>query len=194
MSSPHSPQPQVKSNPNSTNQTNASSTQQTLSWEVILKSPRIEKQHIDFALSHINDAPKMPVEFVYNQLITDIKFFPPTSITVSGVGGVIGSVLALKYAREGVKYFITTQEVLDADEKSPLYLSKYTLERLSEIYHGAEVIVLKLNEFEKIKLLLQYGGIYISGLPYELVIQISQLAGFGRLWHFSPIQRKFYVF
>jgi len=165
-----------------------------MSWETLLKTPKIERQHIDFALSHINDAPKMPVEFVYNQLITDIKFFPPTSITVSGVGGVIGSVLALKYAREGVKYFITTQEVLDADEKSPLYLSKYTLERLSEIYHGAEVIVLKLNEFEKIKLLLQYGGIYISGLPYELVIQISQLAGFGRLWHFSPIQRKFYVF
>jgi len=183
--------PQVKSNPNSTNQTNAS---QALSWEVILKSPRIEKQHIDFALSNINDAPKMPVEFVYNRLITDIKFFPPTSIAVSGVGGVIGSVLALKYAREGVKYFITTQEVLDADEKSPLYLSKYTLERLSEIYHGAEVIVLKLNEFEKIKLLLQQGGIYISGLPYEVAVQIAQLAGFGRLWHFSNISRKFYVF
>jgi hypothetical protein len=187
--------PQVNTNPKS-DQTNTNSTQTTqqITWETILKSPRIERQYVDFALSHINDAPKMPVEFVYNQLITEIKIFPPTSVAVSGVGGVIGAVLALKYAREGVKYFITTQEVLDADEKSPLHLSKYTLERLSEIYHGAEVIVVKLNEFEKIKLLLQYGGIYISGLPYELTIQISQLAGFGRLWHFSPVQRKFYVF
>jgi hypothetical protein len=83
--------------------------------------------------------------------------------------------------------------VLDADEKSQLYLSRYALERLSKIYQS-EVITLKLGEFETIKLLLQQGGIYISGLPYELVIQISQLAGFGKLWHYSPIHKKFFVF
>jgi len=179
----------VKSNPNSTNQTNAS---QALSWEVILKSPKIEKQHIEYALNHIDTAPVIPYEFVYNKIITDVKIFPPTSVAISGVGGVIGAILVLRHTTT-VKYFVTTQEVLDADEKSPLYLSKYTLERLSKII-DAEVVVLKLNEFEKIKLLLQQGGIYISGLPYEITIQIAQLAGFGRLWHYSPINKKFYVF
>ncbi|ALG96983.1 hypothetical protein [Sulfolobus monocaudavirus SMV3] len=182
-------QPQVKSNPNSTNQT----TSQTLSWEVILKSPRIEKQHVDFALSHINDAPQMPVEFVYNQLVTDIKISPPASIAISGAGGIIGAILVLRHTIS-LKYFITTKEVLSADEKSPLFLAKYALELLSKKYNDTEVITIELNEFEKIKLLLKQGGVYISGLPYELVVQLSQLAGFGRLWHYSSIQRKFYVF
>ncbi len=56
------------------------------------------------------------------------------------------------------------------------------------------MITIDLGEFEKIKMLLSYGGIYVSGLPYELVVEIAQLAGFGRLWHFSNISRKFYVF
>jgi len=190
MSTPH---PQVKSS--SSNQTNNStSTQTQLSWEEILRSPRIDKQHIDFALAHLDTAPVIPYEFVYSQLdiASDVKVFPPATIAVSGVGGVIGSVLALRHTR-AVKYFVTTQEVLNSNEKSPLYLSKYALERLSEII-DAEVITLKLNEFEKIKLLLKEGGIYISGLPYELTVQIAQLAGFGRLWHFSPIQQKFFIF
>jgi len=181
--------PQVKTKSPSSNQPNTNS---TLTWETILKSPRIEKQHIDFAIAHLNDTPQMPVEFVYNQLVTDIKIFPPASVAVSGAGGVIGAILALRHSIS-LKYFVTTQEVLDADEKSPLFLAKYALERLSKTL-DAEVVILKLNEFEKIKLLLQQGGIYISGLPYEVTIQIAQLAGFGRLWHFSPIQRKFYVF
>ena len=192
MSSPHSPQPQVKSNPNSTNQTNASSTQQTLSWEVILKSPRIEKQHIDFAIAHIDDAPKMPIEFIYSQVATDVKISYPHSVAISGVGGVIGAILSIKYTND-ISYFVTTEEVINATENSPLFLARYSLEKLSKIYQS-EVIILKLNEFEKIKLLLKNGGIYISGLPYELVVQLSQLAGFGRLWHYSSIQRKFYVF
>lgn len=182
-------QPQVKSNPNSTNQT----TSQTLSWEVILKSPRIEKQHVDFALSHINDVPQMPVEFVYNQLVTDIKISPPASIAISGAGGIIGAILVLRHTIS-LKYFITTKEVLSADEKSPLFLAKYALELLSKKYNDTEVITIELNEFEKIKLLLSHGGIYISGLPYEITVQVSQLAGFGRLWHFSPVKQKFYVF
>ena len=192
MSSPQvksNPQPQVKTNPNSTNQTNASQ----ITWETILRSPRIEKQHIDFAITYLQNAPSLPVEFVYSQFATDVKISSPTSVAISGVGGVIGAVLVLRHT-ETVRYFVTTQEVINADEKSPLYLSKYALERLSQIYQSAEVIILKLNEFEKIKLLLQQGGIYISGLPYELTVQIAQLAGFGRLWHFSPVQQKFFVF
>jgi len=189
MSSPHSPQPQVKSNPNSTNQTN-SSTQ--MSWETLLKTPRIERQHIEYAISHSDDAPMLPFEFVYRQIDSDIKIFPPTSIAVSGSGGIIGAVLVMKYAKDNIR-FITTKEVINADEKSPLFLSKYALELLKKKYN-AQVITIELNEFEKIKLLLSQGGIYVSGLPYELTIQVSQLAGFGRLWHFSPVHRKFFVF
>jgi hypothetical protein len=185
MSSPH---PQVKTNPNSTNQTN--STQ--ITWETILRSPRIEKQHIEYAISHSEDAPMLPYEFVYSQVASDMKIFPPTSIAVSGVGGVIGAILAMKYAKGDIR-FITTKEIINADEKSPLFLAKYALELLKKKYN-AQVITIELNEFEKIKLLLSQGGVYISGLPYEITIQFAQLAGFGRLWHFSPIQRKFYVF
>ena len=181
MSSPH----QVKSNTNQTNST-------ALSWEAILKSPRIEKQHLDFTIDHIETAPQLPYGFVYDQF-AGVKVSPPTAIAISGVGGIIGAVLVLKHSTKNIKYFVTTEDVINSSESSPLFLAKYALERLSKTI-DAEVIVLKLNEFEKIKLLLQYGGIYVSGLPYELVIQISQLAGFGRLWHFSPLQRKFYVF
>ena len=183
MSSPHPPQ--VKSNTNQTNST-------ALSWEAILKSPRIEKQHLDFTIDHIETAPQLPYGFVYDQF-AGVKVSPPTAIAISGVGGIIGAVLVLKHSTKNIKYFVTTEDVINSSESSPRFLAKYALERLSKTI-DAEVIVLKLNEFEKIKLLLQYGGIYVSGLPYELVIQISQLAGFGRLWHFSPLQRKFYVF
>jgi hypothetical protein len=190
MSSPH----QVKSN---TNQTNTSSTtsssQQTLSWEVILKSPRIEKQHIEYALNHIDNAPVIPYEFVYRKVATDIKIFPPTSVAISGVGGVIGAVLALRHATN-IKYFITTNEVLNADEKSTLFLARYAIESLEKKHNDAQIITIDLGEFEKIKMLLSKGGIYISGLPNELIVEIAQLAGFGRLWHFSPIHRKFYIF
>lgn len=189
MSSPHSPQPQVKSNPNSTNQTNASQ----ITWETILRSPRIEKQHVDFAINNAEQAPQVPVEFVYNQLVTDARISSPASVAVSGAGGIIGAILVLRHTIS-LKYFITTKEVLSADEKSQLFLAKYALELLSKKYNDTEVITIELNEFEKIKLLLKQGGVYISGLPYELVVQLSQLAGFGRLWHYSSMQRKFYVF
>ena len=192
MSSPQvksNPQPQVKTNPNSTNQTNASQ----ITWETILRSPRIEKQHVDFAINNAEQAPQVPVEFVYNKLVTDTKIFSPASVAVSGAGGIIGAILVLRHTIS-LKYFITTKEVLNADEKSPLYLSRYALELLSKKYSDTEVITIDLGEFEKIKMLLSYGGIYVSGLPYELTVQIAQLAGFGRLWHFSPMQRKFFVF
>jgi len=182
MSSPH---PQVK-------QTNTNSTQQVLSWDEILKSPRISKEHIEYAITHIETAPQLPYEFVYSQF-SDVKISYPRSIAISGAGGIIGALLSIKY-NNNISSFITTEEVINATENSPLFLAKYSLEKLSKIYQGTEVITLKLGEFEKIKLLLSQGGIYISGLPYELAIQISQLAGFGRLWHYSPVQRKFYVF
>jgi hypothetical protein len=181
--------PQVNTNPKS-DQTNTNS---TLTWEEILRATRIDKQHIDFAITHIDTAPVIPYEFIYNQFASDVKVFHPASIAVSGTGGVIGSVLALRHAR-AVKYFITTQEVLNSNEKSPLFLAKYALELLSKKYSDVEVITLELNEFEKIKMLLSYGGIYVSGLPYEITIEIAQLSGFGRLWHYSPINKKFYVF
>jgi hypothetical protein len=190
MSSPQvktNSQPQAKTNPNSTN----NSTNQTLNWETILKSPRIERQHVDFALSHINDAPVIPYEFVY-QFASDVKISYPHSIAISGIGGIIGAILSIKYT-DNVTYFVTTEEVINATESSPLFLARYSLEKLSKIYQS-EVIILKLNEFEKIKLLIKEGGIYVSGLPYELVIEVAQLAGFGRLWHYSAIQRKFFVF
>jgi hypothetical protein len=135
----------------------------------------------------------MPVEFVYNQLVTDIKIFPPTSIAVSGVGGVIGAVLAFRHAIN-IRYLITTKEVLNSDEKSPLFLARYAIESLEKKYRDAQIITIDLGEFEKIKILLSQGGVYVSGLPYEIAIEIAQLAGFGRLWHFSNINRKFYVF
>ncbi len=75
-----------------------------------------------------------------------------------------------------------------------MYLPRYALDLLSKKYNDIEVITLELNEFEKIKMLLSYGGIYVSGLPYEITIEIAQLSGFGRLWHYSPINKKFYVF
>jgi len=182
MSSPH---PQVKSNPNSI--------QQVLSWETILRSPRITKEHVEYAINNIDQAPLLPHEFVYSQVATDVKISYPHSIAISGVGGIIGAVLSIKYT-DNISYFVTTEEVINATENSPLFLARFSLEKLSKIYQNTEVIILKLNEFEKIKLLLSQGGVYISGLPYEITIQIAQLAGFGRLWHFSPIQQKFFVF
>jgi hypothetical protein len=164
-------------------------TQPTQNWESLLKASKIEVQHVDFAINNINTAPSLPYEFVY-KAFTD-KIYYPTAIAVSGARGVIGAILSLKYASSSIT-FITTEEVL-ANQNSQLYLAKYALEKLSKIYQNAEIIVLKLNEFDKIKTLLR-GGIYISGLPYEITIQIAQLAGFGKLWHFSNIQRKFYVF
>jgi len=185
MSSPHPPQ--VK-NPNSTNQTN--STQ--ITWETILRSPRIEKQHIEYAINSADQAPLLSYEFVYSKA-TDIKIFPPTSVAISGVGGVIGAILALRHATN-IKYFITTNEVLNADEKSTLFLARYAIESLEKKHSDAQIITIDLGEFEKIKMLLSKGGIYISGLPNEIIVEIAQLAGFGRLWHFSPIHRKFYIF
>jgi len=190
MSSPQVKTPQVKQT--NSNQTINNSSTQAMSWEAILKTPRIERQHIEYAINNAEQAPKLPVEFVYSQF-ADVKISYPTSIAISGIGGIIGAILALKHTTN-IKYFITTEDVINASESSPLFLAKYSLERLSKIYQGTEVIILKLNEFEKIKLLLQNGGIYISGLPNELSIQIAQLAGFGRLWHYSPIQQKFFVF
>jgi len=187
MSSPQvksNPQPQVKTNPNST---------QTLNWETILRSPKIEKQHIEYAVNNADQAPQVPVEFVYSQVATDVKISHPSTVAISGTGGIIGAILVLRYA-SNIKYFVTTKEVLNADEKSPLYLPRYALDLLSKKYNDIEVITLELNEFEKIKMLLSYGGIYVSGLPYEITIEIAQLSGFGRLWHYSPINKKFYVF
>jgi len=146
---------------------------------------------VDFAINNAEQAPVIPYEFVYSQFAS-VKISPPTTIAISGIGGIIGAILVLRYM-SAVKYFITTKEVINADEKSPLYLSKYALELLKKKYN-AQVELIELNEFEKIKLLLRQGGIYISGLPYEVVIQLSQLAGFGKLWHYSPIHKKFYVF
>jgi hypothetical protein len=150
---------------------------------------------VDFAITNIETAPVIPYEFIYSKfdIASDVKVFPPATIAISGVGGVLGAILVLRYA-SNIKYFVTTREVLNASEKSPLFLANYALELLSKKYASAEVITLELNEFDKIKLLLQHGGFYISGLPYELAIQLSQLAGFGRLWHFSPIKQKFFVF
>jgi hypothetical protein len=185
-----SPQPQVKQT-NSNQVNNNSSTQ--VSWETILKTPRIERQHIEYAISHSEEAPIMPFEFIYSKVVSDMKIFPPTSIAISGTGGVIGAILAMKYAKGNIR-FITTKEVINADEKSPLFLPKYALELLKKKHNDAQIITIDLGEFEKIKLLLSQGGIYISGLPYEIIVEVAQLAGFGRLWHFSPIQRKFFVF
>ena len=162
-------------------------------WESLLSSNKIEIKHIDFAISHIENAPVIPYEFVYSQVASGVKISYPHSIAISGVGGVIGAILSTKYA-DNISYFITTEDVINASQSSPLFLAKYSLEKLSKIYENAEVIILKLNEFDKIKMLLKTGGIYISGLPYEIVIQIAQLAGFGKLWHFSNIHKKFYVF
>ena len=189
MSSPQV-NPQVKTNTN-TNQTN--STQISWSWDTILRTPKIEKEHVDFVINNAEQAPQAPVEFVYNQLVTDVKISPPSSVAISGAGGIVGAILVLRRTMS-LKYFITTKEVLSADQKSPLFLARYALELLSKKYDNTQVITIELNEFEKIKLLLKQGGVYISGLPYELVVQLGQLAGFGRLWHYSPIQRKFYVF
>jgi len=186
--------PQVKSNSHvNTNTTNQTNSTQALSWEVILKSPKIERQHIEYTISHSEEAPMVPFEFVYSQVDSNMKIFPPTSIAVSGVGGVIGAILVMKYAKGNIR-FITTKEVINADEKSPLFLSRYALELLKKKYSHAQIITIDLGEFEKIKMLLSQGGIYISGLPYEIVVEVAQLAGFGRLWHYSPIHRKFYVF
>jgi len=184
--------PQVKTNPNSSSQTNSTQATQ-LSWEAILKSPRITKEHVEYAINNAEQAPLLPYEFVYSRVASDVKITPPTTIAVSGMGGVIGAILVLRYVANKYFNFITTKEVLNADEKSPLYLTNYALELLKKKYN-AQVITLELNEFEKIKLLLSQGGVYISGLPYEITIQFAQLAGFGRLWHYSPMQRKFYVF
>ncbi|MFP3226928.1 MAG: hypothetical protein RXQ80_08440 [Sulfolobaceae archaeon] len=164
---------------------------QTLNWETLLSSNKIEIQHVDFALNNIDSAPKLPYEFVYKQFSD--KVYSPEAIAISGSGGVIGAILSIKYANN-ISYFITTEDVLKATQTSPLFLAKYALDKLSKIYPNTDIIVLRINDFDKIKMLLKTGGIYISGLPYEIIIQISQLAGFGKLWHYSPTYKKFYVF
>ncbi len=92
--------PQVKTR--SSNQTNTNSTQTTqqITWETLLKTPRIEKQHVDFAINNLETAPQLPVEFVYSQVATDVKISPPTSVAISGVGGVIGAILVLRYTTD----------------------------------------------------------------------------------------------
>ena len=161
------------------------------SWESLLKINKIEPKHVDFAIDNIDTAPSLPYESVYKSFSDRVYY--PKAIAISGAGGVIGAILSTKYA-DNVLYFITTEDVVNAPQSSPLFLAKYALEKLSKIYQSAEVITLRVNEFEKIKTLLREGGIYISGLPYEITIQIAQLAGFGKLWHFSNIHKKFYVF
>jgi hypothetical protein len=165
--------------------------QTQINWESILSSNKIEIHHVDFAINNIDSAPTLPYEFVYKQFSD--KIYYPEAIAISGTGGIIGAVLSTKYAYNNISYFITTEDVIKASQNSPLFLAKYALEKLSKIYH-AEVIILRLNDFDKIKMLLKTGGIYISGLPYEVVVQLAQLAGFGKLWHYSPIHKKFYVF
>jgi hypothetical protein len=167
-----------------------SQSQTQINWESLLNTSKIEIKHIDFAINNINTAPTLPYEFVYKQFSD--KIYYPKAIAISGAGGVIGAILSTKYA--DLSYFITTEDVINASQNSPLFLAKYALDKLSKIYPIAEVIVLRLNDFDKIKMLLKTGGVYISGLPYELIIQIAQLAGFGKLWHFSNIHKKFYVF
>jgi len=161
------------------------------SWESLLKTSKIEINVLDFAIDNINTAPSLPYEFVY-KAYTD-RIYYPKAIAISGAGGVIGAILSTKYS-DNISYFITTEDIINASQNSPLFLAKYALEKLSKTYPNAEVIALGLNEFDKIKTLLREGGIYISGLPYEIVIQLSQLAGFGKLWHFSNIHKKFYIF
>mgnify|MGYP001770689762 CR=1 FL=1 len=164
---------------------------QVKSWSDLLSLKQVDVNAVDYAISHIDEAPKFPAITVYSQF--NVKPKPPATIAVSGAGGVIGALLALKHT-DNVKYFLTTEEVLKANDKSPLYLAKYAIEKLKSIYPSAEVVTLKLGEFDKIKAILSSGGVYVSGLPYEVVIQISQLAGFGKLWHFAPLQKVFYVF
>jgi hypothetical protein len=165
--------------------------QTQINWETLLASNKIEVQHVDFALNNIDSAPKLPYEFVYKQFSD--KIYYPEAIAISGSGGVIGAILSTKYAYNNISYFITTEDVIKATQNSPLFLAKYALEKLSKIYQNAEVIILRINDFDKIKMLLK-GGIYISGLPYEIVVQLAQLAGFGKLWHYSPFYKKFYIF
>jgi len=160
------------------------------SWESLLSSNKIEIKHIDFAINNIDSAPKLPYEFIYKQFSD--KIYYPEAIAISGAGGVIGAILSTKYANN-ISNFITTEDVINATQNSPLFLAKYALDNLSKIYPNAEVIILRLNDFNKIKILLK-GGIYISGLPYEIVVQLAQLAGFGKLWHYSPIHKKFFIF
>ena len=164
---------------------------QIKSWNDLLNLKQIDTNAIDFALSHLDQAPVMNVVTVYSQF--NVKPRPPSSFAVSGAGGVIGAMLALRHAKE-VRYFITTEEVVKADSKSPLYVARYALEKLKAIYQNAEVVTIKLGEFDKIKAILSSGGVYVSGLPYEIAIQLAQLAGFGKLWHFSPVHKVFYVF
>ena len=164
---------------------------QVKSWSDLLNLRQIDKQAIDFAIDHLSEAPKFSAVVVYSQF--NVRARPPSTIAISGAGGIIGALLALKHTND-VKYFLTTEEVLSSNEKSPLYLAKYAIEKLKMIYPNTEVVTLKLGEFDKIKAILSSGGVYVSGLPYEVVIQISQLAGFGKLWHFAPLQKVFYVF
>lgn len=67
----------------------------SLSWEEILRTNRIETRHIDWAINNIDSAPVVPYEFVYKDFSS--KVYRPVSISVSGVGGVIGALLALKH-------------------------------------------------------------------------------------------------
>ncbi|AON96445.1 structural protein [Acidianus two-tailed virus 2] len=166
-------------------------------WEKILApGSRITKDFVDFAIDNLESAPDVPYEFMYSEFSPASKIYQPTTIAVSGVGGIIGALLALKRALQygGPKYYVTTEEVIKAsDPKSPLYLANYALNRLLQVY-PAQVVTIKPDDFDKIKTLLSSGGVYISGLPNETLIPISQLSGFGRIWHYSPIQKKFFVF
>ena len=76
-----SSQPQVKSNSKSeSDQTNTNST----TWEEILRATRIDKQHIDFAIAHIDTALVIPYEFIYNQFASDAKSSIPLVLRLAG--------------------------------------------------------------------------------------------------------------
>ncbi len=157
-------------------------------WADVLSAQRISKEHVDFALAFIDQAPRLE----YTVISPAAKVYPPRAIAVSGVNAIIASVLATRHS-DVVSYIITTDEVLNAHDGSPLYLANYAARRLAEKFN-AELLTLHVGEYDKLKTLLSAGGIFVSGLPYELAIFISQLAGFGKIWHYSPTHRKFLVF
>jgi hypothetical protein len=154
----------------------------------ILKKRSLTPEDVDIVLR--SGIPKVPIIHVTREIYSNIA--PLTTIAVGGPGGAVGALFALSYANP-LKYVITTKDVLSG--KIPV--SKKVLDYITANYN-IQVINLDALDYKQLintfLVLLRTGGIYVSGLPTLYLILLSQLAGFGKLWHFDNEKELFYVF
>ncbi len=155
----------------------------------VLRKRNLTPEDVDIVLSKI-PLPKVPMIHVTREIYPNIS--PLATLAVGGPGGAIGALFALSYATP--KYIITTKDVLSGK----IAVSKKVLDYMVENYNVQVINLDALTDYKQLintfLTLLRAGGIYVSGLPTIYLILLSQLAGFGKLWHFDNENELFYVF